>query len=227
MKRWAVLVVGLYGLILLLLAGPVMLAAFWPGNEGVKFLKMQIRLDPQVCPLWAWVTVMMLAEAALLVVPVRVAAGRPVARRHVLWTVLAGAFAMCLMIAGMALAVWEHIANTPNARGRLPVALFVGVGVVWLLWSVLFAFYTGRRPRTLMSRVVRLLVAGSILELLIAVPTHIIARWRNYCCAGYMTFWGLATGISVLLFAFGPGIFILFARRWRAVTPPRPPAGSA
>jgi hypothetical protein len=69
-----------------------------------------------------------------------------------------------------------------------------------------------------------MLLAGSILELLIAVPTHIIARWRNYCCAGFMTFWGLVTGLSVLLFAFGPGMFILFVRRLHSVTPPSRPA---
>jgi hypothetical protein len=221
MKRWALLVVLLYGAILTVLAGPLILAAFLPHTDGLHIIRMQVTSDPRLWPVWAWVAVMMLAEALLLVVPVRAASGRPVRKRHVLSTILATIFAVLLMVGGMVAAATEHLGNTPNAEGPLPIAIFIGVGVVWLLWSVLFGFYGGRgKPKTLISRVVRVLLAGSILELLVAVPTHIIARWRNYCCAGFMTFWGLATGVSVLLFAFGPGTFVLFIRRLRSVRPP-------
>ncbi len=221
MKRWGVLVVALYGTILAVLAGPLVLAAFVPDTFGLEIMKMQATVDPQLWPIWAWVGVMMLAEALLLVVPVRAASGRPVRKRHVFSTVFASLFAMLVMVSGMVAAAIEHLENTPKAEGPLPIVIFSAVGMVWLLWSVLFGFYGGRgKPKTLMSRVVRVLLAGSILELLIAVPTHIIARWRNYCCAGFMTFWGLVTGVSVLFFAFGPGMFILFVRRFRSVTPP-------
>ena len=47
----------------------------------------------------------------------------------------------------------------------------------------------------------RVVFKGSILELLIAVPTHIVARYRDCCCARFMTFIGLAMGMSVMLFA--------------------------
>ena len=73
-----------------------------------------------------------------------------------------------------------------------------------------------------MTRLCRLLFKGSILELLIAVPTHIVARYRNYCCAGFMTFIGLAMGISVMLFAYGPAVFFLFAERWKRLHPTSP-----
>jgi hypothetical protein len=65
----------------------------------------------------------------------------------------------------------------------------------------------------------RALFKGSILELLIAVPTHIVARCRDYCCAGFMTFLGLTMGFSVMLFAFGPAVFFLFAERWKRLHP--------
>ncbi|MGB2824743.1 MAG: hypothetical protein WBF17_27475, partial [Phycisphaerae bacterium] len=225
MKRWALLVVLLYGTILAVLAGPLILAAFVPDTFGLEVMKMQAMQDPRVWPVWAWVAVMMLAEALLLVVPVRAASGRPVRKRHVLSTVLATIFAVLLMVGGMVAAAIEHLGNTPGAEGPLPIVIFSAVGVLWLLWSILFGFYGGRgKPKTLISRLVRVLLAGSILELLIAVPTHIIARWRSYCCAGFMTFWGLATGVSVLLFAFGPGTFVLFIRRLRSVRPPVPHA---
>jgi hypothetical protein len=55
--------------------------------------------------------------------------------------------------------------------------------------------------------------------LLIAVPTHIVARCRDYCCAGFMTFLGLTMGVSVMLFAFGPALLFLFAERWKRLHP--------
>jgi hypothetical protein len=70
-----------------------------------------------------------------------------------------------------------------------------------------------------LSRQCRLLLKGSILELLIAVPTHIIARYRDYCCAGFMTFIGLTMGISVMLFSFGPAVFFLYVERWKRLHP--------
>jgi hypothetical protein len=59
------------------------------------------------------------------------------------------------------------------------------------------------------------LLRGSILELLIAVPSHVIVRQRDDCCAPFATFWGIVTGISVMLISFGPGVLFLFAARIR------------
>ena len=66
------------------------------------------------------------------------------------------------------------------------------------------------------------MLRGSILELLIAVPTHIAARNRDYCCAGFMTFVGLTFGISVMLFSYGPAVFFLYVERWRRLHPEPP-----
>jgi len=76
-------------------------------------------------------------------------------------------------------------------------------------------------PDDLVSRQCRCLLKGSVLELLIAVPTHIVARYRDYCCAGFMTFIGLTMGVSVMLFAYGPAVFFLFAERWKRLHPAR------
>jgi hypothetical protein len=76
-------------------------------------------------------------------------------------------------------------------------------------------------PADLISRQCRGLIRGSILELLIAVPTHVVARYRDYCCAGFMTFVGLTMGVSVMLFAYGPAVFFLFAERWQRLHPNR------
>ena len=57
------------------------------------------------------------------------------------------------------------------------------------------------------------LLRGTILELLIAVPSHIIVRHRDFCCAHGITAAGIATGLAVMLISFGPGIYYLYAER--------------
>ena len=72
---------------------------------------------------------------------------------------------------------------------------------------------------SLVKRATRWLLRGSILELLIAVPSHVIVRRRDDCCAPAGTFWGIATGISVMLLCFGPGVFFLFVERMQKLKP--------
>ena len=72
---------------------------------------------------------------------------------------------------------------------------------------------------SLLKRVTRWLLRGSILELLIAVPSHVIVRRRDDCCAPAGTFWGIATGISIMLLCFGPGVFFLFVERFNRLKP--------
>jgi len=176
----------------------------------------------------SWVAVMAACQAGLLLVPVRVHTRRPVTKRHLFWPAAVAILSCIAMAVGMFLAAWETIAHSHLEGGRSEQILFyagLGIGTIWIVWAFLFGFYTGgRQPATFMSRTAKFLVAGSILELLVAVPTHVIARARDYCCAGWLTVWGLGLGASVMLFAFGPGALALFVRRYQAVK--KPAAGS-
>jgi hypothetical protein len=88
------------------------------------------------------------------------------------------------------------------------------------MWSVIFRRATkSDEPEALLKRLTRWLLRGSILELLIAVPSHVIVRRRDDCCAPIGTFWGIATGISIMLLCFGPGIFFLFVERFQRLKP--------
>jgi hypothetical protein len=90
------------------------------------------------------------------------------------------------------------------------------IGVCWLLWAMILYVATRRdSPEARISRATRWLLRGSILELLVAVPSHIIVRNRHDCCAPIGTFWGIATGFSIMLLCFGPGVFFLFLARRR------------
>jgi len=212
MKRWAVVVILLYAVILfVILASLAMLAV-----EGLP-------LEIAACVIPGWVVLMALCQAGLLVVPVRVESRRPVTKRHMLWPILVAAFSCFFLAAGMFLAVWETISNSEINSTEIGGYVFFGTWMtisLWFVWTFLFGFYTGGSEQTtFMRRTVRFLVAGSILELLVAVPAHVIARAKDYCCAGYLTVIGLGLGASVMLFAFGPGVFVLFIRRLRSIQP--------
>ena len=215
MRQWAILVVVLYAVILAALFFPVLGAAF-------SVSPLEVFSDAVPRPwfqlVWqSWVVVMAACQAGLLVVPVRLVERRPITRRHLIWPILVGVLSLAGLAVAMGLAVWDLVRNS-NAPDWWLIPGLAAVGVTWIVWGVIFGFYCGRHePRTFLSRLVRLLIAGSILELLVAVPTHVYSRMKDHCCGGYATIWGIGLGISVMLFAFGPGVFMLFVRRWASV----------
>ncbi|MCU0787347.1 MAG: hypothetical protein MUC91_04040, partial [Verrucomicrobia bacterium] len=80
--------------------------------------------------------------------------------------------------------------------------------IFWVFWGLLFwRFARADAPAGMFQRCLNWLLRGSILELLIAVPSHIIVRRRGDCCAPGATFLGIVTGVAVMLLCFGPGVF--------------------
>ncbi len=90
----------------------------------------------------------------------------------------------------------------------------------WIIWAVPFHRATrSDEPDALLNRSLRWLLRGSILELIIAVPCHVIVRRRDDCCAPTGTFRGIATGLFVMLLCFGPGVFFVFLERFNRLQP--------
>jgi hypothetical protein len=213
MKRWALLVAILYGAIVCLLLPPTYHLAFAPQARmtltGIWFQRQW----------WLLLAVMALGQGALLAVPVRVASRRPVTHRPLATTVLAGATMMSALVIGAFCSIYEFGFHDAGGHWTIWTVLGLGIGA-WCGWGWIF-FRMSRMAEagSFVSRMCAWLLRGSILELLIAVPTHIVARHRDYCCAGVMTFIGLTTGMSVMLFSFGPGVFFLLADRWRRLHP--------
>jgi len=234
MKRWGFVVALIYGLALALLTLPVLYAGFGftlfgllPGKVGSN--------DPLVAVYaawgyWLWIGIMILAQAALLAVPVSLARGRPV-RRRALWpTLLASGLAMAILAGTLLLALYFLLVGDGDGKGliRIPSrvaeawvwGILLTALLVWAAWAVVFRRISrSRGPEDLVAMICRFLLAGSILELLVAVPCHIAVRRREECCADIGTFVGIAAGISVMLFSFGPGVLFLYAKRWRRLHP--------
>jgi hypothetical protein len=97
----------------------------------------------------------------------------------------------------------------------------IGVAALgaWILWSAILipiAFSVG--PQSVGMRLHRLLIGGSFLELVVAVPTHLVVRRRSECCAGMETGMAICFGIAVAFISLGPSVLFLYQRRVRGVT---------
>lgn len=247
MKRWAILTCGIYAIALVLLTLPVILltSGTWGEDEGASLTDaLELFSWPYY---WVWVGVMTLGQAALLLVPVRIADRHLKPRRPLIVPMLATAFFLALLFyAGMSSLLcaifsddaieWLFLsmveagsgAEANPALGSAAPTSGLGLSqetrallgtinvtlILWMIWALVFHRYVRQdSDASLATRCVRWLLRGSILELLIAVPSHIVVRRREDCCAPAVTFWGISTGISVMLLCFGPGLFYLFARR--------------
>ena len=224
MKRWAVITVALYLATLLLLTVPVVAACCvgWGRNPATIGETLSLFGMPWY---WIWIGVSVIAQVLLLLVPVALGERRPRSRRNLMVPVVTAAllFAVICISAVTALCcgIWGDDGFTlymlyGEASNRSVWALVTYLVVTWTVWVLVFRrFADVANPEALMPRLMRWMLRGSILELLIAVPSHIMSRNRNDCCAPFGTFWGIATGITVMLLSFGPGVLFLFVARMR------------
>ena len=90
--------------------------------------------------------------------------------------------------------------------------ILVLIFIPWIVWSVLF-YLLYKNSDDPVTRAVAWLFRGSVLELLVAVPSHVIVRRRHECSAPIATGFGIASGIAIMLMSFGPSVLLLFKKR--------------
>ena len=132
-----------------------------------------------------------------LVLPVIVAA--------LMMTVLVGALCFCLI----------ELLYLDDKKWSV-YAFWIIVGLSWILWSaVFFIRYRDTERYKILRNLVAALIAGSLIELFVAIPSHVIVSKRPGCFVGIGTGLGIISGIFVMLWAFGPGVILLFLRERR------------
>ena len=137
---------------------------------------------------------------------------RPIRKRRAFLPVVLTAFLIMVLVVAVFLSlaeVFEMDDDTPLLWG-----FWMLVGVNWIGWSIAFLVTYGQDDRyTLARKLLMALFRGSLLELLVAIPSHIIVSRRPGCLVGMSTGLGVSGGIAVMLWAFGPGIILLFLRK--------------
>lgn len=152
---------------------------------------------------------------------IELASDRPPSRRSAAAAGLIGMILSIGLIATlMELPDWwlqattEKGLQTPQRFG----IVWTVMAALWAAWATVFWSYLKSVDRyTGLRRVFRWLLAGTIVELLIAAPAHawIINRRGDDCYCERGTWTGVAFGVTAALWLFGPGTFLLFLRERR------------
>lgn len=129
---------------------------------------------------------------------------------------ISAAFVIMLLLVGLLYSILdlfsENFVDDVSSPSSFLGYLFLLIPLfLWCFWSVIFCIYRRQSEHyTWAGRIVRGLIAGSVLELFVAVPVYATHQDDCYCAKG--SYAGLVFGGTVLLWAFGPGIFFLFIR---------------
>ena len=215
MRKWGLVITLFYGLIvlILLLPGFLLLVGDFSGLTGFY--------DPLKEGYAAWGTwvvlgILLASEALLLFLRVDTSFKRLKPRAHVLLSSTITAFFLVLLtIAGVyCLAVSPKGDAALDFLGRfLRGASVAGAGLfLWLFWGILFYLFS-RNSSEIVTRALTWMLRGSVLELLIAVPAHVLVRRRQDCSAPIVTSFGITSGIAIMLLSFGPSVLLLFKKR--------------
>jgi len=135
-------------------------------------------------------------------------------RSHLALTVALSAF----LFAVLCLAVYFSVLDTMDSKSRRifdpegPIVLFAWCLSLWMAWAIVFYIYC-KNTSLYVDKAVSWLLKGSILELLIAVSAHVVARQRNECTHPIGTSLGIVTGLAIMLMCFGPGVLALLRKR--------------
>ena len=210
MKKWGLVVTLIYGVIVVGLLAPacfLLFAKSWPSaSDFATFFR--------AWGLYVVAGVFILAQFALLGMSVDTTQRRMRSRTPVVISALVTGLFLMLVTAVVILCCLIVVLGEDAGIERVKnwfalVGLFV---IPWIVWGVLF-YRMNRKADDPVTRAVAWLFRGSVLELLVAVPSHVIVRRRNDCCAPMVTGFGIASGIAIMLLSFGPSVVLLFRNR--------------
>ena len=123
--------------------------------------------------------------------------------------VLAAAFAAMLVTGGLLFTLLELAGWLEMLETLWLVELLLCA--IWAAWALVFWRRWRRGDRyDQLDRMTQRLLAGSLLELCVAVPADAWAARRNDCYCARGTYWGIVLGCAALLWSFGPGVVLLF-----------------
>lgn len=209
MRKWGVLISIVYALIVLglltpvavLLAGPSDLSEFWKGVLGAY----------REWLLWVPVLVVLGGQALLLFLSVDTSQKRLKPRAHILSSCGLAGILVGLLTFAVTGAIGVATKGDKFGEGTFenPYLFF---GVAWVFWGIVFYLFL-RNSSAVVNQIVSWLLRGSILELLVAVPCHVIVRRRHDCSAPIVTSFGIVTGIAIMLLSFGPSVLLLYKKR--------------
>jgi hypothetical protein len=203
--KWAIVTVALYIILVTVLMVPLgyLIGGAMLFEIGNKWMLLVV-------------AVVLLAQLLMLIFPVRMYSDNPAPQRSIWAPVITTGILLCILLFGLAGSIYAAIAGDKDHSVVYYIGILVFVVGSWVIWAVVFyCFGRANDLPAFAQRLSRWLVKGSIAELLVAVPCHIIVRHRGDCCAPGITFFGIAAGLVVMAVAFGPAVLLLVNARMK------------
>jgi hypothetical protein len=213
MRKWGIIVTAFYVLVLAFLLLPVLILLATGEPSALSHLGATEAHNLGDWTTWALILVIASGQALLLFLSVETTRKRLKPRTHLLTTTILTAFFLGILSCAAILSVVVAFQGDNSPIGTME--FFASWGFLWIFWGVVFYVY-GRGSSDWVTRATSWLLRGSVLELLVAVPSHVIVRRRNDCSAPMATGFGIVTGIAIMLLSFGPSVLFLFKKRMEA-----------
>jgi hypothetical protein len=217
MKKWGLLITLYYVIVVLLLLMPMFMLLC---DSSIRTVNGYLRLIFDYYTDWAWTIpafIVVGGQVLLLALSVDTSFRRNKPRAHIFVSIaLVGFFLMILGIATVSslfVAIrGDKVGDYFDAHHLAFFSYLILWPVLWIIWGTVFYLRT-RGADNPFSRAVSWLIKGSVLELLVAVPCHVIVRRRDDCSAPIVTSFGICSGIAIMLLAFGPSVYLLYKNR--------------
>lgn len=202
MRKWGTVVTLCYALMVLLLVVP---GAVWLAKGSVVGAY-------KVWATWVPIGIVVAGQALLLFLTVDTSMQRLRPRAHIIVSCLLAGTLWALLAGAAILSLGYGIYGDKFGGKFIDDYGLACWGALWAIWLVVFYLYF-RKSSASLTRVISWLLRGSVLELLIAVPAHVVTRRRGDCSAPAATSFGIASGIAIMLLCFGPSVLLLYKKR--------------
>jgi len=188
-RLWMLLLVGLYAALIAALVA--WWRHYWPGAS------------------WTWiVTVLGLgvtAQILFLVLPGKPSYVMPIAPRRLLGPALIGGTLMGILSLGLFAAIGAMLPYSGLTLTFLGLVL-----LSWVSWTAIARLACVHSSRlSALAKITKILIAGSLTELLVSVPSHLFFGRRTGCMTGLTTTFAVGAGFAVLVWALGPGFVLM------------------
>jgi hypothetical protein len=217
-RKWGAVISGFYAVIVLVILYPA--AVFMCGASArggwPAFLKA-VREGLAEELVWIIVIMLLASQALLLFLSVDRTQKRLKPRTNIWISCAVGGALTALLVCGLFFSAGVGISGD-KFLDRVDVLIsttgstLMTLGLLWVIWGIIFCVYF-RNKTDVVNRLISWLLKGSVLELLVAVPCHVIVRRKDQCCAPIVTSFGIVTGIAIMLLSFGPSVLFLYKKR--------------
>ena len=205
MRKWGIIITTFYALIVVILIIPGLLVT-WGVSSWSALLDIYRHWLPWVC-----IGILIGGQAALLLVSVDTSWKRLKPRQHIWISIATVALLSGILTFAVISSLFAAVYGDEPSEGYQFLMWWFGL---WLLWGVVFFLYAERLSQW-GNRAAGWLIKGSVLELLVAISCHVIVRQRHDCSAPAVTSFGIASGMAIMLLAFGPSVLILYNKRMK------------